>query len=224
MNKTINRKRNMTQGRDFPFITEYAGFSSDTYYINLQWNLENLFVNTYNRTPLDVNAYPVDGDLVIIADDLQPFDHYHLKRADNYNEYVMPNGQLLIDYYSSFVVDINDYMDRLDNAGSRGNVTRRTSDNLIDPVEVRVNPNFNKMYVGIRCYDENGEPVIASSGSVQISIVSAAGGIQHEAENGSLDASSPSPVLPIEIPVERLVASPEGLGGVTSWQLIVWQL
>lgn len=219
----ITYTRNLTEGNDFPFITEYAGFDTDTYYVNLQWNLENLFVNTYERDPISVNAYEVDGDLVIVGDFLQPFDHFHLSRAMDFNTYVMPNGQLLIEYYEKHIVDINDYLDQVDNNNKEGFVSRRNSDNLIDPLSLKVNWNYDKMYVGVRFYDENGDPVIASAGTIELSGVAAAGGVQYTLEGSPLTATMPSPVVPVDVPLESLTATPSGLDGVTSWQLIVWQ-
>lgn len=224
-NETIRYERNSLEGEDYPYISLFASFSEDKYFINLLWNLENLFVNTYQRDAFVVDAYEVDGDLVIVANDLQPFDHYHLSRAADYETYVMPNGMILIDYYKNHIVDIHSYLDQRDNIGKRGFVSRRYSESLVDPIELKVNWNYEKMYVGVRFYDVNDEPIVASSGSVAISGVSAVGGVEDAVPNGTLDATSASPVVNVETPFERLIATPSTLGSeVAKWQLIVWQL
>lgn len=220
----ITYTRNLIEGNDFPYLTQYAGFDTGTYFMNLQWNLENLFVNTFERGPININVYPVEGNLVIVGDSLQPFDHFHLSNAEDYNTYVMPNGMLLIDYYQSFIVDVYEYLDTLDNSGKRGNVSRRFSSNLVDPIEVKINWNFEKMYVGVRFYDENDEPIVATAGTIELSAVAATGGIEAPIADGVMDATDAAPVVPVEVPLERLVATPSGLEGVDHWQLIIWQI
>lgn len=224
-NETIRYERNVLDAQDWPYMSFFSSFAEDEHFINLQWNLENLFVNTYEREAFVVDAYQVDGDLVIVGNDLQPFDHKHLTDATDYETYVMPNGQLLVDYYADHIVDINEYMDQRDNVNKKGFVTRRFSDNLIDPVEAKVNWNYEKMYVGVRFYDVNGDPIAATTGSVQISGVSAVGGIAANITGGNLDATLPSPVVNVDIPMERIIATPSGLdSSVVKWQMIVWQL
>jgi len=222
MNQTKKYTRNLISGNDYPYVTLYSSFEDEEYFENLQWNMENLFVNTYQRNAFSVDAYEVDGDLVIPTGGLQPFDHYHLENAENYETYVMPNDQLLVEYYQDHIVNIYEYMDQIDNINKKGFVSRRYSDSMIDPLECKVSWHYSQMYVGIRCYDANGDPVQASSGTVDINGVFAAGGV--ETTITSLDASQTAPIVQVQMPVERIIASPNGLSGVDNWQLIVWQL
>lgn len=208
---------------EYPSLT--SNFVEDDFYINLQWELEKIFMNVYERESFTVTAYEVEGDNVIIADGLPPFDHKHLSAAEDYQTYVMPNGQLLIDYYADHIVDINVYLDNLDNINKKGFVSRRFSFSTTEALAVSIDPNYEKMYVGVRFYDENDTVIIPSTGTVQISGISLVGGSTFDSPNGTLDATSASPMVNVETPVETISATPSGLSNsVAKWQMIVWQL
>lgn len=214
--------RNMVEGMDYPYISFMSDFEHDKHFVNLLWNLENLFVNTYEREAISVDAYTVEGDLVIIADNLLPFDHHHLEKATDYTTYEMPNGQILVDYYEDHITNIHEYMDSLDNVNKTGYVTRRQGINLIDPIETKVSFRYEKMYVGVRCYDVNDEPIVSGTGTVDIAGVGI-GGIEEAI--GSIDATSASPVLLVDRPYERIKATPNTLSSdVDHWQLVIWQI
>lgn len=221
MNTTTTYTRNALEGMEYPYISLLADFSEDAHFINMLWNLENLFVNTYDRESFSVEAYEVEGDLVILADQLQDFDHYHLTKAEDYTTYRMPNGQLLVDYYENHIVNIYEYMDNRDNINKEGYVTRRYSTDLIDPIETRVSFRYEKMYVGARFYDVNDEPIKPTGGSIDIAGVGIAG-VEQSIE--TLQATDVSPVATVDMPFESIKATPSSLSDdVKSWQLIIWQ-
>lgn len=222
MNKTKTYTRNKLEGMEYPYISLMADFSEDEYFINMLWNLEELFVNTYEREAFSVSGYEVEGDLVILADQLQQFDHYHLTKAEDYTTYEMPNGQLLVDYYENHIVNIHEYMDNRDNINKEGYVTRRYSTDLLDPVETNVSFRYEKMYVGVRFYDVNDEPIKPTGGSIDITGVGIAG---VEQNIDTLQATDVSPIATVDMPFESIKASPSSLSDdVESWQLIIWQI
>lgn len=214
--------RNEVDPYDYPYHTLYASFDDDIYLTHEGWELENYFMETFKRDAFQVNAYVVDIDLVILADDLGKFDKYHLDRVVDFETYIMPNGKTAIEYYQPYIVNINVVMDEMDNHGRDSYITRRWA-NVIDVIEANVPVEHQNSFIGVRFYDSLGEVITPTAGTVDVEGITTVGGA-YEAI-GTINATDPTVTLATTVPLEAVRVTPTGVSGndATDYRLSVWQ-